>query len=198
MNFYNNFVTIVENTNEQVYALCPFHREKVPSFTINVNTHQWYCHGCGEGGGYVSFLMKFLDTDKQTAMNIVNDWQSGKPFPFPKDLTVEEAHKCLKQNQFALSLIHSWGVSDKLIDKLKIGFSNAEKRFYFPIKTKTDFLVNIRKYMPAELRGENSPKCIGVSGCNDSRFWPVDNLDKIKTVGEAVEIINLFVQLDRD
>ena len=57
MDFYRNFIEIVDDSHaEQVYALCPFHADRVPSFTINVNTHQWYCHGCGEGGGYVSFL----------------------------------------------------------------------------------------------------------------------------------------------
>ena len=49
MNFYSNFVEIVESGATQVYALCPFHKEKVPSFTINTETHQWFCHGCGEG-----------------------------------------------------------------------------------------------------------------------------------------------------
>ena len=86
MNFYSNFVTIVETGATQVYALCPFHKEKVPSFTINVETHQWYCHGCGEGGGYVSFLQKFLNTSKQVAMNIVNAWQEGKPLPLYQSL----------------------------------------------------------------------------------------------------------------
>ena len=81
MNFYSNFVTIIESNNTQVYALCPFHKEKVPSFTINIDTHQWYCHGCGEGGGYVSFLQKFMDIDKKTAMQIVQDWSDGKPLP---------------------------------------------------------------------------------------------------------------------
>lgn len=178
MNFYSNFITIVENGATQVYGLCPFHKEKVPSFTINVETHQWFCHGCGEGGGYVSFLQKYLDTTKQVAMRIVNDWNDGKPFPFPNTNVVTEAHTCLKSNTFALQLIHSWGVNDKLIDKLNIGFSNAEKRFYIPIYTSTGFLINIRKYAPSEMRKEGTPKCIGIAGCNGARFWPIENLEK--------------------
>lgn len=181
MDFYRNFVDIVNDSNtEQVYALCPFHKEKVPSFTINTSTHQWFCHGCGEGGGYVSFMMKFIDVDKSTAMEIVNKWQEGKGFPFPKSQIVEEAHKCLKCSPYARQLIESWGINDKIINQLKIGFSTAENRFYFPIYTKTGFLVNIRKYMPAELR-ENKPnaaKCIGIQGCNMSKFWPIENFNK--------------------
>lgn len=177
MNFYSNFVQIVETSATQVYALCPFHKEKVPSFTINVETHQWFCHGCGEGGGYVTFLQKFLDISKQSAMDIVNKWKEGKPFPFPDSQLVDEAHTCLKSNPFALQLIHSWGISDKMIDKYKIGYSNAEKRFYFPVYTTTSFLYNIRKYAPKETRAENTPKVIGIAGCNEARFWPIENLN---------------------
>ena len=178
MNFYSNFVTIIESNNTQVYALCPFHKEKVPSFTINIDTHQWYCHGCGEGGGYVSFLQKFMDIDKKTAMQIVQDWNDGKPLPFPTENVVEEAYRNLKSSKLALDIIHSWGISDKIIEKYKIGYSNAERRYYFPIRTSTGYLYNIRKYAPAEMRGENTPKCIGVQGCNISKFWPMENLEK--------------------
>ena len=141
MNFYSNFVTIIESNNTQVYALCPFHKEKVPSFTINIDTHQWYCHGCGEGGGYVSFLQKFMDIDKKTAMQIVKDWSDGKPLPFPAENVVEEAYRNLKSSKLALDIIHSWGISDKIIEKYKIGYSNAERRYYFPIRTSTGYFV---------------------------------------------------------
>lgn len=180
MDFYRNFVEIVDDSNiEQVYALCPFHPDRVPSFTINTNTHQWYCHGCGEGGGYVSFLQKYLDINKQTAMDIVNKWQETGTFPFPDKQIVEEAHRCLRSNQYAYQLIISWGITDKLIDKLNIGYSNAEKRFYFPVYSSTGYLYNIRKYMPAEMRpeGKSSPKVIGIAGCNEPRFWPIQNLE---------------------
>lgn len=181
MDFYRNFIEIVDDSHsEQVYALCPFHADRVPSFTINTDTHQWYCHGCGEGGGYVTFIQKFLDVDKTTAMNIVNTWNDKHTLPFPNPQIVEEAHRCLKSNAYAHQLITSWGISDKIIDKFKIGYSNAEKRYYFPVYTSTGYLYNIRKYMPAELRGDNKnvPKVIGIAGCNESRFWPAENLTK--------------------
>lgn len=181
MDFYRNFIEIVDDSHsEQVYALCPFHADRVPSFTINTSTHQWFCHGCGEGGGYVSFLQKFLSIDKKSAMDIVNTWSDTGKFPFPNPQLVDEAHRCLMSNPYAHQLINSWGINDKLLDKLKIGYSNAEKRYYFPVYTSTGFLYNIRKYKPAEMReeGKSSPKVIGIAGCNDARFWPVENLSK--------------------
>ena len=180
MDFYLNFVTFVKHEDKQIYALCPFHKEKVPSFTINSDTGQWYCHGCAEGGGYVTFLQKFIGLTKHDAMEIVNGWKDGQAFPFPSEDLIKEAHKCLKSNQFALQLLHSWGITDKIVDKYQIGFSNAEQRYYFPIRTQYGFLVNVRKYMPAELREgrAKTPKCIGIAKCNDARFWPWDAFEK--------------------
>ncbi|MEG1244037.1 MAG: CHC2 zinc finger domain-containing protein [Oscillospiraceae bacterium] len=31
-------------------ALCPFHSEKTPSFTVYSDTQSYYCFGCGKGG----------------------------------------------------------------------------------------------------------------------------------------------------
>ena len=39
-------------------GLCPFHKEKTPSFTVNYDKQMFYCFGCGEAGNVITFLMK--------------------------------------------------------------------------------------------------------------------------------------------
>src|SRR4030081_3098898 len=37
-------------------GLCPFHREKTPSFTVDRGKGLFYCFGCGTGGDVFKFL----------------------------------------------------------------------------------------------------------------------------------------------
>jgi DNA primase len=39
-------------------GLCPFHNEKTPSFTVNLERGFFHCFGCGVGGTAFDFLMK--------------------------------------------------------------------------------------------------------------------------------------------
>ena len=38
-------------------ALCPFHEEKTPSFTINTQKQNYTCYGCGKSGDIFSLLL---------------------------------------------------------------------------------------------------------------------------------------------
>jgi twinkle protein len=42
-------------------ALCPFHAEKTPSFTINPVMNKYKCFGCGKSGDGITFIMETLN-----------------------------------------------------------------------------------------------------------------------------------------
>src|SRR5262245_5675425 len=39
-------------------GLCPFHKEKTPSFHVNPERARYYCFGCKETGSAIDFLIK--------------------------------------------------------------------------------------------------------------------------------------------
>ncbi len=49
-------------------GLCPFHREKTPSFTVNPQRQSFHCFGCGKGGGVFRFLMDYENLDFPAAV----------------------------------------------------------------------------------------------------------------------------------
>ncbi|HMV72478.1 MAG TPA: DNA primase [Pseudomonadales bacterium] len=49
-------------------ALCPFHNEKSPSFSVNPERQFYYCFGCGAGGNAIGFLMEYERLDFPAAV----------------------------------------------------------------------------------------------------------------------------------
>ena len=48
-------------------ALCPFHQEKSPSFTVNPQRQRFHCFGCGAGGSVFDFVARYESVDFPTA-----------------------------------------------------------------------------------------------------------------------------------
>jgi DNA primase len=49
-------------------GLCPFHREKTPSFYVSVEKGVYHCFGCGAGGDSISFVMQLKKLDYRDAV----------------------------------------------------------------------------------------------------------------------------------
>lgn len=49
-------------------GLCPFHKEKTPSFTVNPARQSFHCFGCGAGGGVIRFVMDYEHLPFQDAV----------------------------------------------------------------------------------------------------------------------------------
>ena len=49
-------------------AICPFHKEKSPSFHVNPSRQSFHCFGCGAGGGVFRFVMDYEHVDFPSAV----------------------------------------------------------------------------------------------------------------------------------
>lgn len=52
-------------------ALCPFHDDNDPSFTIFSDTNSFYCFGCEESSTPIDFVMQIENKDFKNAVNYI-------------------------------------------------------------------------------------------------------------------------------
>src|SRR2546423_8039741 len=50
-------------------ALCPFHQEKTPSFTVSPQRQTFHCFGCGVGGSVFRFVIDYEHIDFPAAVH---------------------------------------------------------------------------------------------------------------------------------
>lgn len=175
---YDELVNYTSSSGEQLYACCPFHPEKTPSWTVNKDTLEWYCHGCGKGGAEKEFVGWYFDVPTEIAKFAVDFWHKKNAWPFPPEAEVEAWHKNLLAKPKELEVLHSFGFTDEMISKMQIGLDDY--RIMFPIRSRTGFVVNVRKYLPPHRRieGSNNAKCLNIKNLGSKRYYPYEAFDE--------------------
>ncbi|SHH48241.1 DNA primase [Sporobacter termitidis DSM 10068] len=66
-----SYVRLTKKTGNNLFGLCPFHSEKTPSFSVNVDKQIYHCFGCGKGGGVVNFIMEIENLSFPDAVHVL-------------------------------------------------------------------------------------------------------------------------------
>jgi len=63
----------LKNAGSRFKALCPFHKEKTPSFTVSPDRQIYHCFGCDAGGDVIRFVQEYEKVDFLTALQMLAD-----------------------------------------------------------------------------------------------------------------------------
>ena len=128
-------------------ALCPFHTEKTPSFSVSVQKQIFHCFGCKTGGNVISFVQKhqgksFIETLEWLAdrLNI------ELPNQDPRAIAERQRYATLEDiNRFAVAYyhhqllkdpagvpgkryLHNRGVQASTVRSFQLGFAKSGRR----------------------------------------------------------------------
>lgn len=65
-------VNLEKSGSKEFKALCPFHSESSPSFSVTPSKNRYHCFGCGQNGTPISFVQDYLGVSFREAVNIIN------------------------------------------------------------------------------------------------------------------------------
>lgn len=177
---YDLFLNFEKRTENQLYACCPFHKEKTPSFTVNEETGEWYCHaGCG-GGAEKEFIAKYYDVSNEVAKYALSYYSQHGSMPFPTEEQIESWHKNLCNMPREIEAMSEYGWTKQIVDDLHIGF--YDDRIIIPIKSRTGYWINARRYLPVHRRNSDShnAKCLNIRKLGQKRYYPYEAFDEDK------------------
>lgn len=114
-------------------GLCPFHKEKTPSFTVSVEKQIFYCFGCREGGNAINFIMKYENLTfvealehlgRQYGIEVERRGDRRKAGHYDAlGKLCEYYQKGLKSTSFALEYLARRGISREIADEFRLGYS---------------------------------------------------------------------------
>ena len=152
---------VLKKKGANYWGCCPFHNEKTPSFSVNVQKGIFKCFGCGEGGDAISFLMKInnqsfseviKDLAQQFGIELPNKKGDTKEFTEEKQLvknllkkTCDFYHNNLytmPEAKKALEYLEKRGITKEIIDEYSLGYS-PKGYTDFQVHFKADFTPSV-------------------------------------------------------
>lgn len=137
--FIGEYIKLKPAGSGSFKAVCPFHREKTPSFYVSREKQIWHCFGCGVGGDAFKFLMQMEGLDfsealrqlaEKTGVKIeryVTEGANEKTRIYAiMDLAVKYYHRYLLESENATAArayLERRGLSAEIIEKFQLGFS---------------------------------------------------------------------------
>jgi len=148
----------LKKSGRNYMGLCPFHKEKTPSFSVHPVKQIYKCFGCGAGGNVFSFLMEhehisFIDAVKRLAEETGTELELQEKSPevesenerlFQANETAQSFfQRQLRENKNVLEYLKKRGVTEKSIERFKLGFAPDAwdgllkhiQHFKYPIET---------------------------------------------------------------
>lgn len=127
-------------------ALCPFHEEKSPSFSIQRGSHHYHCFGCGAHGDAITFLTTFvglpfheavasLSERFQVPLELVEGKEegSGKKKLLEAHAMAAKGYQMLllesQQGREPLEYLLKRGVTRQMIERFGIGYAPSHPIF---------------------------------------------------------------------
>jgi len=95
-------------------GLCPFHKEKTPSFSVSPDKQLFYCFGCGKGGTVINFAMQQENLDFVEAVKLLAE-KCGMELP-DDDRRTNENNLKKRQNIYKINSISGRFFYDKLFE----------------------------------------------------------------------------------
>lgn len=125
--------------DRQHKAICPFHKEKTPSFSVSQSKQLWKCFGCDDGGDVISLVSKILNIcplDACKYLNDINSLQINFKSSIPKITTNN-----YKQKQDAIDKFKDW--ENKTFQLLCDYYHNLEGIKKYQEQDKIEYYIDL-------------------------------------------------------
>ena len=153
VDYVSQYVKLKKNGRDYT-GLCPFHKEKSPSFHVNQEKQLFHCFGCGAGGNLVQFVMRTEGLDFVEALKLMAD-RAGIILPENDepidDKLYRKKKRILQINKTAARFYYEMLTKDNLgkpgLDYLKKRAIDAKTITKFGLGFAPDVFDALKKYM---------------------------------------------------